>query len=188
MEEKKPMRIIGGKYGGRKLSSFQADHIRPTTDRIKESLFNKIQSSIHGASVLDLFSGTGNLAIEALSRGASQVIAVESHFRSVRIINKNKEKLAIGEELKILKSDVFKFLKKNQNTFHIILIDPPFTEKIANRVLIALSESKCVGSHTEIFIESSTKEVVRQNYSCFHEKFRKKYGDKFLSHYIFNSF
>ena len=177
------MRVIGGVYGGRKLSSFQASHIRPTTDQVKESLFNKIQFSIEGAFVLDLFSGTGNLAIEALSRGACQVIAVESHPHSIRIINQNREKLAIGEELKVLKSDVFKFLKKTQTCFRIILIDPPFTEKIADRVLEALSESRCVNTHTEIFIESSTREVIKQNYSCFHEKFKKSYGDKFLSHY-----
>ncbi len=178
------MRIIAGKYGGRTLSSFQADHIRPTTDRVKESLFNKIQSSIKDTSVLDLFSGTGNLAIEALSRGASQVIAVESHPHSIRIINRNRGNLGIGGELKVFKSDVFKFLKKNQTCFGIILIDPPFTQKIADQVLMALSESRCLDTHTEIFIESSTKEFLKQNYSCFHEKFKKSYGDKFLSHYV----
>jgi len=178
------VRIISGKYGGRKLVPFEASHIRPTTDRVKESLFNKIQFSIQGAFVLDLFSGTGNLAIEALSRGARQVIAVESHPRSVRIINKNKEKLAIGEELKVLKSDVFEFLEKNQTRFQIVFIDPPFTEKIADRVLMALSKSQCLDSRTEIFIESSIREVIKRNYSCFCKKFKKNYGDKFLSHYV----
>ena len=68
------MRIIAGKYRGRRLVSFQAGHIRPTTDRVKESLFNKISPYIEGAQVLDLFAGTGNLGIEALSRGANEVV------------------------------------------------------------------------------------------------------------------
>ena len=71
------MRIISGKYKGHQLVSFQADHIRPTTDRVKESLFNMIQGEIDGARVLDLFSGTGSLGLEALSRGAREVIFVE---------------------------------------------------------------------------------------------------------------
>ena len=83
------MRIISGKYKGRVLTSFQADHIRPTTDRVKESLFNKWMSLVGEARVLDLFSGTGNLGIESLSRGASHVDFVELNAKSIIILKKN---------------------------------------------------------------------------------------------------
>ena len=80
------MRIISGKYKSQQLHSFSADHIRPTTDRVKETLFNIIQNHLPGAYVLDLFAGTGNLGIEALSRGAEEVLFVENHSKSLEII------------------------------------------------------------------------------------------------------
>lgn len=179
------MRVIAGKYGGRRLSSFSADHIRPTTDRIKESIFNRLQFRIEGLEVLDLFSGTGSLAIEALSRGAAQVTAVESHPQSVMIIKKNKQLLGIGAELDCVQKDVFRFLKTAHTNYPIILVDPPFTQKIANDVLVALSESSCLGPDTEVFIESSAKESVAENYPHLQRVLHKSYGDKFLSQYIF---
>ena len=86
------MRIISGKYKGRVLTSFQADHIRPTMDRIKETLFNKWMHDVEGATVLDLFAGTGSLGLEALSRGAIHIDFVEKNEKSVAIINKNLER------------------------------------------------------------------------------------------------
>src|SRR5690606_35256713 len=106
------MRIISGKFGGRKLVHFKADHIRPTTDRVKEVIFNKLQSDIDGSRVLDLFSGTGSLALEALSRGASWVTAVEKNPKSIEIIKKNCELLKIPPgEIALVKKDVLAFLK-----------------------------------------------------------------------------
>lgn len=179
------MRIVGGKYGGRKLVSFNASHIRPTTDRVKEVIFNKLQFDIEGARVLDLFSGTGSLAFEALSREAEKVVAVESSRTSLQIIEKNKKLLGVGPELQLVKSDVFKFLKQHVEKYGIILVDPPFTKKIADDVLQALSESQCWAPGTEVFIESTSQEKVQDEYGAMILKKRQSYGDKFLSHYIF---
>ena len=178
------MRIIAGKYGGRRLVSFKADHIRPTTDRVKETVFNKLQFIIEGSTVLDLFSGTGSLAVEALSRGATFVQAVESSPKSLSIIRENKKLLGIGAELSISPLDVFKFLKRCESSFDIILVDPPFTKKIAHEVLMALDESSVLHENTEIFIESTSKETVEPNYKRLVRENHKSYGDKFLSHYI----
>lgn len=82
------MRIISGKYRGRRLSAFNAPHIRPTTDRVKETMFNKLMGQVEGARVLDLFAGTGNLGIESLSRGANWVEFVESNRKSLEILKK----------------------------------------------------------------------------------------------------
>ncbi len=84
------MRIIAGKYKGRRLVAFKAKHIRPTTDRVKETLFNILGDSVSDAKVLDLFAGTGNVALEFLSRGAQQVEAVESSRKSIEILEKIK--------------------------------------------------------------------------------------------------
>ena len=91
------MRIISGKYKGRNLVSFKADHIRPTMDRIKETIFNKWMMYVDGAKVLDLFAGTGNLGIEALSRGATHVTFVEKSNKSMNIVKENLELLKISK-------------------------------------------------------------------------------------------
>lgn len=107
------MRIISGKYKGHPLVEFKADHIRPTTDRVKETLFNKLMFELEGTKVLDLFSGTGNLGIEALSRGAREVTFVEKHPKSLEILKKNLAKLKIpAVDYKIINMDVLSYLKK----------------------------------------------------------------------------
>src|ERR1043165_353617 len=104
------MRIISGKYKGHHLVDFKAEHIRPTTDRGKGTLFNKLMNDIDGARVLDLFSGTGNLAIECISRGAAWVDLVESHKQSLAIIKENFTKLKIEEGYKIHPLDAFRYI------------------------------------------------------------------------------
>ncbi len=179
------MRIIGGKYKGRRLSAFKADHIRPTMDRVKEVIFNKLQFDIEGARVLDLFSGTGSLAFEALSRAADSVTAVEMSSKSVQVIKKNKTLLGVGDELAIVPKDVLKFLEQfNGDAFEIILIDPPFTKKMASETMEVLSRSRCFDSKTEVFIESSSQEEILDQYGKLVLKKRQSYGDKFLSHFL----
>ena len=179
------MRIISGKYGSRRLVSFNASHVRPTTDRIKEVIFNKLQGEIDGARVLDLFSGTGNLAIEALSRGAQSVTAVEKHPKSIEIIQKNRDLLKIPKsDLTILQKDVFRFLQGPvEQGFDIVLIDPPFTEELGDKVLKAFSESPLAQFSAKIFIEAGKKEVLADQYGPLSLADRKNYGDKFLSLY-----
>jgi 16S rRNA (guanine966-N2)-methyltransferase len=179
------MRIISGKYGGRKLTSFKADHIRPTTDRVKEVIFNKLQGDIEGARVLDLFSGTGNLALEALSRGAAQVTAVEKNQKSIEIIKKNCELLKIPKnEISLIKKDVIVFLKGSfPQAFDIILIDPPFTESMADDVMIALGQSELAQFPAKIFIEAGKKETLAPSYGNILLLEKKDYGDKHLGVY-----
>lgn len=179
------MRVISGKYGSRRLTSFKAPHIRPTTDRIKEVIFNKLQTEIEDARVLDLFAGTGSLSIEALSRGAREVVAVEKHPQSLQIIQKNCDLLGITKkELQIIKKDVLSFLKGSfSEGFDVILIDPPFTEEMADEVLRALSQSELTRFAAKIFIEAGGKEVLSDNYGPLSLQDRKNYGDKFLSLY-----
>lgn len=179
------MRIIAGKWGGRRLLAFKAEHIRPTTDRIKEVIFNKVQPLIEDAIVLDLFSGTGSLSLEALSRGAQHVTAVEKHAKSVDIIKKNMAHLEVSQgEMSVLKKDVFSFLKQSfMSGFDIIFIDPPFTEKIADDVLQALSVSQLSGFPTVVFIEAGKGETLRESYGLLQQKELKNYGDKLLGIY-----
>ena len=175
------MRIISGKYRGHQLVGFKGSHIRPTTDRVKESVFNILAPEVDGARILDLFSGTGNLMIEALSRGAASVDAVEQHPGSLKVIRANLEKLKIEHGFKIVASDVFKFLKKyNDAPYDIIFVDPPFTEKWADRVLTELSLSKVFGPHTIIMIEAASKEKVGETYNSLKKYKERHFGDKIV--------
>jgi 16S rRNA (guanine966-N2)-methyltransferase len=179
------MRIISGRFGGRRLVAFKADHIRPTTDRIKEVIFNKLQMVIEDAKVLDLFSGTGSLALEALSRGAQHVDAVEKHPKSVDIIKKNMDLLGITkDEMSVYRKDVFSFLKQPvEKGYDIILIDPPFTEVLADKVLEALGQSSLAQFPCIIFIEGGKGEMLRDAYGVIKRKDLKNYGDKSLGIY-----
>lgn len=177
------MRIISGKFGGRKLVSFKADHIRPTTDRIKEVVFNKLQFEIEGAAVLDLFSGTGNLAIESISRGASLVHAVEKNPKSVAIIKQNLAQFEIEKGIfQLFPQDVFSYLKKDHGQkFDIVLIDPPFTEFLADKVMQAMADFTGLQPNVKIFIESGKKEDLQDQYKTIKMIEQKDYGDKKLS-------
>jgi 16S rRNA (guanine966-N2)-methyltransferase len=177
------MRIISGKYKGRVLTSFQADHIRPTTDRVKETLFNKWMGYVEEAKVLDLFSGTGNLGIECLSRDCQHVDFVEMNVKSIQILKKNVELLKISnDQYKIHKQDALVFLKKYQGEpYNLILADPPFTEKMAHDVMLAIDASSCFDQNTLIAIESHKKERMDESYQNLYRYDFNDYGDKVLS-------
>ncbi len=183
------MRIISGRFRGRQLVSFNADHIRPTTDRVKESIFNKLQNDIPNARVLDLFSGTGNLSLEALSRGAAHVTAVERSRQSLAIIRENIEKLGVHGEIEVIADDVLKFVRKHRGPpFQVILVDPPFTEKMADEVMQALSTSaqqgeSLVANEVVIMIESSSHETMRDEYESLVRFDTRDYGDKIVSYF-----
>ena len=176
------MRIISGKYKGHQLVSFSADHIRPTTDRVKESLFNMIQMQIEGARVLDLFSGTGNLGLEALSREAASVLFVEKNRKSIQILEKNLEKLKVTDPYKILQKDVLSFLKSYEGEpFDLIFADPPFTEQMAHDVMLAADGSKVFHADTLMMIESARREKILDDYPHLTRYDVREFGDKVLS-------
>ncbi len=180
------MRIISGRFKGRVLTSFQADHIRPTTDRVKETVFNKWMGGLEDALVLDLFSGTGSLGLEALSRGARAIHFVEQNLKSIAILKKNIDLLKLtDDEYVIYKQDVLAYLKKYQGpAYQYILVDPPFTEKMAHDVMQALDASQCFDGNTLIAIESQKKERMDDSYSNLHRYHVNDYGDKLLSFFI----
>ncbi len=185
------MRIISGRFKGRNLVSFKADHIRPTTDRVKETLFNILMHDVAEQRVLDLFAGTGNLGLEALSRGAKDVTFVEAHRDSIKIIRENIRLLKVEKECEIIAKDVFRFLKDDRGgPYHLIFCDPPFTEKIAHPTMGALANSPCVEYGSIAVIESSRHERIDDVYEsdrkgAFQLLDRRQFGDKSASFFVF---
>lgn len=178
------MRVIGGKLKGRRLVSFKADHIRPTTDRVKETLFNMLAGDVPGARVLDLFAGTGNLSIECVSRGAGYVEAVELNKTSIKIIKANLKELKIEKDVQLRQDDVFRYLSTAKGqAFDLVFIDPPFTEKIAHDCMEALSKtkSKVCRQGGVVVIESGKHERIEDEYGTFKLLDRREFGDKSAS-------
>ena len=123
------MRIIGGKYRSRVLSEFAGNDVRPTSDRVKESLFNILSLKMQGARVLDLFCGSGALGIESLSRGAKEVVFNDCSKASLAILKKNLSALNVsvgGEETKVLGYDYLVCLQQIYGSFDVVFIDPPY--------------------------------------------------------------
>lgn len=176
------MRIISGKYRGRQLVSFQAGHIRPTTDRVKESLFNILMGEVEGARVLDLFSGTGNLALECLSRGASFVDIVENHKVSLRIIRENLQALGVESGFKVHPVDAFKYIRDySGDPYDLVFCDPPFTKAWAHDLALAVGESRLMGPQSRFMIESAAKERLDEAYPGLIRLDQRSFGDKNLS-------
>lgn len=175
------MRVITGKYGGRRLVSFSADHVRPTTDRVKETLFNKLMGRVDGARVLDLFSGTGSLAIECLSRGASWVDLVENHPRSLAIIRENMAMLEIEAGYKIWPVDAFKYIRDHRgDPYDLVLADPPFTKALAHDLAVAIGGSRLLSPGGCLVIEAAGKEPMEPEYEGLESMDTREFGDKRL--------
>ena len=132
------MRIISGKYRGMVLSNFAGDEIRPTADRVKESLFNILSAKIAGARVLDLFCGSGNLGIECLSRGASHVHFNDFSKESIFVLNKNLARMR-GESFAVTTLD-YKACLSRVSEFDLIFIDPPYAKEFGADALKIIAE------------------------------------------------
>ena len=134
------MRIIGGKYRGRVLATFEGEAVRPTADRVKESLFNILANRMYGATVLDLFCGSGSLGLESLSRGASKVVFNDAAKTSVEILRKNLKKLGVGEEATVSCRDYSLCLDFMASPFDLIFLDPPYAIDAGEKALQKIAQ------------------------------------------------
>ncbi|WP_281164923.1 16S rRNA (guanine(966)-N(2))-methyltransferase RsmD [Liquorilactobacillus sicerae] len=138
------MRVISGKYRGRKLKAVPGQLTRPTTDKVKESVFNMLGNSLSG-QILDLYAGSGSLGIEAISRGAQQAILVDHQFQAVKTIKENIKATKEENLFRVYKADSFKILNlfaKQQLKFAYLFLDPPYKKQKINQVLQRFSELK----------------------------------------------
>ncbi|HJP18502.1 MAG TPA: 16S rRNA (guanine(966)-N(2))-methyltransferase RsmD [Nitrospinota bacterium] len=179
------MRVISGNAKGRKLVSFKGSDIRPTSDRARESLFNILKEKIACSSFLDLFAGSGAIGIEALSRGAENMVFVENRVTSIALIKKNLEKCgfskSLGRHIKIIHKDVLIYLKTAKKKFDIIFIDPPYQTSLAEKSLLSLSKKNLLKPDGIIILEQYFKRATDQEISGLQCVKRKKVGDAFFS-------
>jgi 16S rRNA (guanine(966)-N(2))-methyltransferase RsmD len=181
------LRIISGTAKGRKLHTPSNSRIRPTSDRAKEALFNILAShcgTLAGFRILDIFAGTGNLGIEALSRGASQVVFIDNHNESVALIKKNLVLTGFNKNANIINLEALSALnslEKSSLSFQIIFLDPPYQVGLTEKILKHLSSSSLIDSNSIIVAEFSVKEKIPLVYNELREFDRRVYGDTALS-------
>jgi len=148
------VRIISGKFRGRKLLSFEGDSVRPTTDRVKESMFNLIQEFVPGSRVLDLFGGSGALSLEAISRGAESAVCVDIDPKSIEIIRKNIALVHQEETIRVLNQSAEHFLENTPGQFHLVFLDPPYNRGFIRPIMDKLVEKNLLYPEGIIVLES----------------------------------
>lgn len=170
------MRVIAGKAKGTQLKTPDGMLTRPTTDRVKEALFSIIQFDLPNAKILDLFGGTGQLAIEAVSRGAKQAVAVDHSQDAVKLIRENVRRTKLEKEIRVVKSDFKQFLGSCAEKFDIIFLDPPYALGYLEESLRIISEIDILQSGGIIIAERPIeKELLFQN-EAFERSKDYKYG------------
>jgi 16S rRNA (guanine(966)-N(2))-methyltransferase RsmD len=169
------MRIINGKYRGKSIIAPKILPVRPTTDFAKEGLFNVLsnQFDIEEIEILDLFSGTGNIAIEFASRGAKKVLCIDQNYHCVSFIKKMKRELAINQ-LSVFKNDTFKYLKQYKQSFDIIFADPPYEMKDMDKIAELVFENNLLNENGWLIIEHDKHTDLTE---VSHFSKQRKYGN-----------
>lgn len=175
------MRIIAGSRKGHKLIDFDGMKIRPTTDRVKESMFNLIQDYISGGNILDLFAGTGALSFEALSRGAASAVCTDSDINSIDIIKKNAEELRFNN-IEIVNTDAVSYINKCTEKFSVVFLDPPYNKGFIKPIVEKITERGLLQDDGIIVLESDYSDE-HSDFSGLRILKQKKYGRTYITVY-----
>lgn len=181
------MRIIAGDARGRRIISPEGKDTRPTSDRVKESLFNILGTRVPSSKVLDLFAGTGNLGLEALSRGAESCIFIDNNSNSIRVIHENIRLLKYEDLCEVYNNDVIsaiRILNRRDIKFDIIFADPPYHKNILPDVLKELSDNDVIKIGGVVVTEHDKKDVLPQSIKDLSIYKSSIYGDTVLSFYM----
>lgn len=178
------MRIIGGRARGTKLYTLEGTTTRPTLDRVKESIFNIIQNDIAGSTFLDLFSGSGAIGLEAVSRGAQRAILCDRSKEAIKIIKKNIDKTHLAEQVEVYNIDYEEILKKLKEHIDIIYIDPPYHTDYIQKSLKIMQESEFITEETKIILETDNEQKILEQIKDLKFEIidKRKYG---IAHIIF---
>lgn len=182
------LRVIAGKARGKKLKAPAGTNTRPVTDMIKEAIFNVLGQDMENYRFLDLFAGSGSMGIEALSRGAAQVVFIDRDYGSVRIIKENLENCGFNQEnYQVFKNDVFKavdILEKKSANFDFIYVDPPFTdEEIFDRIMRKLDQTHLLTDDGILLIRTRRKKKLTEGLRHLRKYRMNDYGESTLHYY-----
>ena len=179
------LRIIGGELKGKRLCSIRGSAVRPTADRLRESIFNILFPCIHGSIVLDLFAGTGAYGIEALSRGAESAVFIDNNKEALSAIKKNLASCAYDNKARVINWDI----RKNLNClnlipysrFDLIFIDPPYDQGLVGLALRHLGNTDSMTNEVMVVIEHSCHETIPKERNAFEIKDQRRYRKTLVS-------
>lgn len=173
------MRVVAGEYGGRKLKTLTGDNTRPTTDKVKGAIFNMIGPYFDGGKVLDLFSGSGSLAIEAVSRGCDEAYCVDKNYQAIQVINENVKITKEISKFHVLKGDANRILENlalKEICFDYLFLDPPYAKQ---EICDQITKAETLGLLSEralIICETDKAVALPESISSFTERRRQNYG------------
>lgn len=170
------MRVISGSARGLRLNSPDGIDTRPTLDRVKEALFSMLQTHIADAAVLDLFSGSGALGIECLSRGAKKAVFIDASPQAISCINLNISSARVADKSYVLKNDFRDYLKYCRERFDIIFLDPPYSNGFYKTALDLICEKQLLNDDGFIIVEWDSEIGFRNENSAFSVYKEKRYG------------
>lgn len=180
------MRIISGEWKGRRLISVKGKSTRPTSDRVRESVFNILRDRVNESNILDIFAGTGSMGFEALSRGGMEAVFIEKNNKAANVIAQNAKLLGCIDMIKIIKKDVFKAiddLAREKYIFDLIFMDPPYNTKIESSVLSAILEANILSRPGLIVIEHDSNDRMPNDVGILMRTDMRKYGNTGVSLY-----
>lgn len=154
------MRVIAGTARGRRLKELQGNDTRPTTDKVKESIFNIIQFDLYGRRVLDLFGGTGQLGIEALSRGSEHCTFVEMRRDAVALMKENLKTVDFQDRARVIQGDSLSFLNSCREQFDVILLDPPYHTDLMDRAIESIIRFDILAEHGIMVCETALDRIL----------------------------
>ena len=181
------MRVIAGHYRGTRLCTPSGMAIRPTSDRLRESIFNIIGPQIRGKRVLDLFAGTGAMGIEALSRGAESALFIDDNPAALSALTKNIKNCSLENRTRAIKWNILKnlnILRAAQPACNLVFIDSPYNQKMVQPTLSNLGLSRCLKNGAMVVIEHSTGEPIAENPPGFNISDQRRYGKTLVSFLI----
>lgn len=170
------MRVITGTARGRKLGQLQGMDTRPTTDQVKESIFNIIQFDIEGRRVLDLFGGTGQLGIEALSRGAASCTFVDQRKDAVSLIRSNLKLCQLSDRARVVQGEALSFLSTVREQYHLVFLDPPYRTDLLENAIKKIAEIDMLTENGIIICESPADKVLPELPHPYHKGREYRYG------------
>jgi len=178
------MRVITGSAKGKRLLTPEGLETRPTIERVKEAIFSSLYSKVTGAELLDLFAGSGQMGIEALSRGAKSAIFVESNRKTSALIKQNLKNTGFEEKGKVINQDAFKFLENiKPYSFDLIFLDPPYGKNLINLAVEKIEKLNILKSSGVIVCESDSTDILKESFGNISLYKRAKYGRVIISYY-----
>jgi len=185
------MRITGGQLKGRLLVSPRGLNIRPTSDQVREAIFNIIGQDLHGVKVLDFFAGTGILGLETLSRGASSVVFVDISPQSIKLIRKNLDLCEHQDSGVIIRRDLRKGIRRihilSKQIFDLVFLDPPYGKNFIPLILSGLSTMDILSKRSRVIAESSKNEKLPVTFESLEMVDARSYGDTKISVYAYEA-